>query len=527
MKSVLSKPILLVFICFLFTQCKKEQKNTTEKSVDIVKTDTIPEKVFDSSKQVLITGKSKDLKALRYFNLLNYSYLVSTNQKQTQDKLQGDSLSIYIPQLEKAQLMEIMTFGNPFFDSKVYVTPGDTIRFILKDGQMVFTGKNAAQYNLYPELDKLHLVYPNYKNDIKRFKTEVEKVYQQRLAFVENYFKKHPEVTEAFKKEVRGEVRFRYLYNLVSPRAIQSLCSSNAKMYFNTSDGIFSVLRDDVNQQEKLFDATTYFDNVTIQDFERADLINNDYFKRSLTDYVRFYFSNQEFIDYSYENFEKEKNYIESHLQDTLKIFAISRMIRDYYAKGFARSKRNINALQSVIKTYSPKGLNPSYSKTLDSINDILKNFNTKLPDYVLEEKLLTLKQDTVTLSQILHKNNTLKVINFWSYSNGVTPSKFKKEKHFRENIKSKENLTWVYFCVNTNQKNWETQSNNLKNVLVGKEQYRLLDIKKSKLLKYLRVSATPKYTIINNQDILLMDDAPQPIDSTKFENVIKEFNHH
>ncbi|MEP0211848.1 MAG: thioredoxin-like domain-containing protein [Cellulophaga sp.] len=506
--------ITTLFLLFsLLFACKKNKITT---SVNTKQTSTTK-----TYKPIVISGTSKDKKALEYFNILNYSYLYGTNHKGQSKKVSDIVYSNKLDSIDKPQIIELMSFGDDFYNTRVLVSPGDSIKFSTEKGLLQFSGKNASHYNFYTSLDSLQLKWPTFKNNIKQYKDSCSYVYNAKKLFYESYIKNNV-VSNDFKSLVGQEIEYEYLYNLMAPRNIKSECSAS---YFNNTESVFSTVnKTEKLKSEEIFNPKEYFNNVTITDFKKPELINNDYFKRSLTDFIRHYFVTYDYLDYSEKTFAKEKDFIEKNLDGELKHFAISRLIYDYYEKGFGNSKTNVDILNKVINEYKPLLKNTSYVNELTIIQEKMKLLNLELPNIVLDEKLLTIKGDTIQLKDILKQSeDKIKVIAFWASWCGPCITEIKKSSNFKNNLSKKQPINWIYISIDENQKQWLQKSKTLESKLEGKEQYLLLNNKYPKLLKYLRVETIPRYSILNKNNEIILENAPRPSDSINFNRIINK----
>ncbi|WP_435315571.1 TlpA family protein disulfide reductase, partial [Cellulophaga fucicola] len=493
--------------------CKKDKTTT---SVNTKQTRTTK-----TYKPIVISGISKDKKALEFLNILNYSYLYGTNHKGQNKKVYDSVYNNTLDSIEKPQIIELMSFGDDFYNTRVLVSPGDSIKFYTAKGQLQFSGKNASHYNFYTALDSLQLKWPTFKNNIKQYKDSCSYVYNVKKLFYEAYIKNNI-VSNDFKSLVSQEIEYEYLYNLMAPRNIKSECSMS---YANNTESVFSTLNRPENlKSEEIFNPKEYFNNVSIADFKKPELINNDYFKRSLTDFIRHYFVTYEYLDYSETTFTKEKDFIEKNLDGELKHFAISRLIYDYYKKGFGNSKTNVDILNKTINKYKPLLKNASYVNELTAIQEKIKLLNLELPSIVLDEKLLTIKGDTIQLIDILKQSESkTKIIDFWASWCGPCITEIKKSSSFKNNLSKEQTVSWIYISIDKNQEQWLQKSKALESKLKSKQQYLLLNSKSSKLLKYLRVETIPRYSILNKNNEIILENAPRPSDSINFKRIINK----
>ncbi len=508
------KTITLLACCLiLFFSCKN---NETSSAI------TSEEK---TSKAVSIQGNSDDPKALDYLNVLAYNDFFGGNYKDLSQKRMGDSLILSLNNLKQSQLLEIMAFGDSaFYNFKVFATPGDSVNFELKNGEWVFEGKNSAHYNFFKQKEMIELNWPQYVGDIEDYKESCKSIYEQKIELFHKYITDNQNVSEEFISAVKSELKFEYLYNLISPRDVKSGIEG---LYTNNVNGIFSSINDEFNTEEKgFFDAKNYFDDIKLGDFQKPDLVTNDYFKRSMVEYIRHYFINQELLDYSKATFVEEKMFIENNFTDELRNYAIGRLITDYHRKGFGNNLENIKLMKKVIIQYSDKSSDPSYVKILDSINRSLETFNLQLPKEIFDGKVVNLEGDTLSINDVFNSvKGKIKVLDFWASWCYPCLKEITQAVAFRKELSSNENVSFIYFSVDNDRSKWVTKSQQLKENINTVHQYLLLDKKNSVLLRFLRVNAIPKYTILDSNGVIMLDNAPNPSDSTNFKRIIDEIN--
>jgi len=272
---------LIAITCCLIG-CKKEKKQKEEPAPEKSYKIESPSRSIDSSKNVKLFGKSDDGYALKYLNFLNFSNFKSSQYQNPEFRdVVDDSLALILYDIKSPQLMEMIAFSDkkdtlPYF-TRVLFTPGDSIFMDVKDGKVKFSGKNEAHYNFFLEMnDPLRQDWAHYKNDPTVYKNELLQSYTKKKDFLENYTKKHPEVSNEFINIVGSELKFEYLHNLILPRNIKD--KKLANRYKNNKNTTMYVHAISQSKSEKIFDQGAYYDGITINDFKRPELINNDYF---------------------------------------------------------------------------------------------------------------------------------------------------------------------------------------------------------------------------------------------------------
>lgn len=511
---VLSRNLsLLISLSVLIFCCKN---TNTERNGKLNKFDT---------NRVFINGKSDDTEALKYFNLLAFDNFYGGNLESLKQEIRKDSLLLSINDLKEAQLMEVMAFGKSgFYNFKIFVTPGDSINFELSEGKWKFFGKKSAHYNFFNQKEMVNIRWPKYKGIIMDYKKECQAVYTKKERILNKYLVENQNVSKEFIAAVKSELKFEYLYNLIAPRDIRTEIEG---IYVNNMEGIYSSINDEFNSVEKgLFDIRSYFNDIKIQDFDKPELISNDYFKRSLVEYIRHYFIGLEYLNYSKETFMAEKAFIENNLEGEIKYYSIGRLITDYHKRGFGNSRENIELMKNVIGEYRGKSSNPSYTKILDSINKSLESFDLRVPIEILDERLINLNGDDLSVKDVFnHTKGSIKVFTFWASWCGPCIKEIRKTKKFRNKLGFKDNVNFIYLSVDKNKNKWFKKSQELQKEISSEHQYLLSDTQNSALIRFLSVNIIPRYTIIDNRGRIILEDAPRPSDSLNFKKIIDNLN--
>ena len=408
---------ILILITLPFFSCNEQQPNQKDKTLS---SSSISEPVDSISAKVFISARTDDPGIFDYFNVFNYSYINGATNYQLKEQVENDSVKLEIGAVETPKILEIMAFGNrdkaSFYNTRVFATPEDSITMHIENGKFRFYGHNETHYNFFPEMDSLNLEWPAFKGSIRRYKKNVEAVYLKKRKFFESYVRDN-KVSEEFKLIVGGELKFEYLYNLVAPRSGET---NNITTYYNEVGGLAKALGSSSSEGD-FIDMDDYFDGVTIEDFQRPELINNDYFKRSLTAFVRFYFMDQDHIYYTEDALEEEESFIENNFEGDLEQYALGRMIYDHienYNYGLEQSKYLLSLMEEYKKNPLPppsqKLMDGLYKQTLavEKITDVERDFS----EGALNTKLITRTADTISLEEIfrLTKGKT-KVIHIWA----------------------------------------------------------------------------------------------------------------
>lgn len=540
-KIFIFKYLYSLLIIMLIWSCKADKK-PEDVSSEILSSENFETKELeptriepveiDTSKKVVIIGKSDDPDALEYLNLMNFSHMPFSSYKSPKTvELNDDLLNLTLFDIKSPQLMDLMAFSGKkeigAYYTRILVSPNDTIKMNIKDGKIKFSGANQAHYNFFIKMDDpLRQDWAIYRQDPFKYKSDLKKSLKKKEGILKNYIKENPEVSKEFKNIVSSELEFQYLYNLILPRI-----ASNSK---NARNIIFQEYATQNPTNEKFLNVKDYFKNITIKNFQRPDLINNDYYRRSLMLYIRHLFVNHDYLEYSRRNFLNEKSYIQENLSGEVEAHAISMLINDYYQKGFGHGQQDIDLLIELIKDYKKPFSKPSYAERMNEILSDLEIYNFKLSEIVLNEKLLNSRGDTITLNDIFIKTKAqAKVIDFWATWCRPCISEFKKSTYFKSRISKEENLKFLYFSIDDNFEDWRKKISQLTDYIPTSDNYLIINRKKSKLLKKLLIRESgygknnftiPRYSIVNKDNKMISNNAPRPSDSLIFEKLIKDW---
>ncbi|WP_026808948.1 TlpA family protein disulfide reductase [Arenibacter latericius] len=510
--------VWLVFvITIIVLGCKHNLKKETDKNILNPGEDLI--------QNAIITGYSDDSRVFVDFNLLGYSYFSGRDYIELKRKVSYDSIHMTLNSFKEPQLMEISAQGDSsYYKFKIYVSPGDSISFNLRDGDWEFSGKNAAHYNFFNQSEMTSLNWPDYKGNIEKYKSQCQLVLKNKMDLLKQYQGTHKDVSENFISEVQAELQFEYLYNLIAPRDVESGVEG---ITYNNMKGVYATITNEFSTREKsFFDPKLYFDNIKIEDFNKPELINNQYFKQSLIFFMRYYFVHTDHLEYSRKNFLDEKKFIQNELRGELENYAIARLISDYYKNGFGSNTGNIGLLKNLISEYNTKFIRPSYFKEMERIYKSLNNLSFQLPVEVWDEQLVNIKGDTLRLKQILDKNhNKIKVIDFWASWCIPCIKEIKTAGSFKDRLSNTGNVSWIYISTDATYEKWINMSNKLQNDFSSKDQYRLLNVDNSKVVDYLGITSIPRYIILDKNEEIILDNAPKPSDSLAFEKIINDIN--
>lgn len=523
---------LCLLLSIAFFSCKQENRKSNKPSLGFEEKGKLAS-TQSSENKIIISGKTDDPKAFEYLNFLHSSFIFKSSTKESLIQNFGDSLKVSLKSIEEPQILEIMAFGDSaFYDTRVFVTPGDSVFMKIENGKIKYDGENEAHYNFFMKLNSTQFKWPVYRGDLENYKNKTQSIYKKRKQFFDQY-KNENKVSDDFILKVGAEVKFEYLYNLIKPRYLKEGAESKEANFKNTRRAHLSeiISMEWENNEVEFIDIGEYLDHISFEEFKRPELLNNDYFKRSLIFYIRFYFSNNGYVTYSRKNFLNEKQFIQKNLEGDIETFAIAQLIQDYSRNGFGVGKENIKELKALIGEY--KNQFSRFSKPdLKRINVIIEKLNYQdIPEEVMNEKLIDIKGDTIQFKDILKATDSkIKTIDFWASWCPPCIREIKKAQNFRKRLKKEDHVEWIYLSVNLNKNDWIKASLKLKDDFESNHQYLILNPRSSKLLKFIKVSkeglfTVPRYTILDPDNNIILNNAPRPSDSLLFKKIIDKIN--
>jgi len=493
------------------------------------KTDKKLTKENINSQKIYINGTADDSSFIKYFNLSNESNFYNKNYSFKTKSINEDSISFQLNDIDYPQVLEIMAFQKKLFhNTRIFVTPGDSVQFEFKKGVLIFFGKNAEHYNFFLELDRKNREWANIsfsklKGGFEGYKRKCDSLYNKRLLFLDNYAKKNKTVSNEFIKTIREEFYLEHLLNLISPRA-----EFQGGYSINTQEDIFSILEKSKRKEGDFFDFDNYLDNVKLEDLNKPHLVNNLFYKMSIVPLIRQYFVKSNEIPFSKESFVEELSFLKDNFDSKIIKYTTGRLIVDYYNKGFGKDENTNQFMKEVINDYLKTITDSTYIEAITDIKTELNVLNKKLPKN-LNELAVNLSKDTISLDYVLQKKK-IKVIDFWA--SWCTPciDEIIKSKEQINKISNKFNIEFIYLSLDKNTEKWIDKSIDLSNYLTSVNQYKVLKPKKSNLIKKLNIRTSygltiPRYVILDENNRIIDNNAPKPSNS-EFEEIITKINY-
>lgn len=498
---------ILIFIFYSFKQNHVDSKRNIT---------TINNRIIEVQNQpVIVTGKTDDLKAFRYLNWMNDSYLYGGNHKDISKVIVGDSLYLRLDSLKQSGIMSLVTFGDSGrYRQRLFVTPGDSISIILKNKKLIITGKNKAHYDFFVELGSLNLVDISFNGNLNQYKKECKDLYKKQVEFFNHYINNHKSVSTDFIIKVKADLKFKYFSKLMF---VYKKDESRVKT-------ALEILKEGSHKDTKeIFDSSKYFDAITLADFKRPELLNNASFKQCLTSYISNYFIDQNIENFSSEKFLAEKDFILSNFEDELQHYAIARLIDSY--NSFSASE-NVFNLKTLIKEYKHNFSKPSYLDKIEEVEGQLQLIKNTLSEEALNSKIINLKGDTLFVKDVFkNTENNIRTIDFWASWCGPCLNDIIKGHSIRKKLSENNNLEWVYISIDEDKEKWFKKSYELTKYGLTQNQYLLINPKQSKLNFFLGLTSIPRYVVLD-KDVLIIDgNAPSPLFENQFLKIIKEIN--
>ncbi len=521
----MKKIALIVFLLML--SCSKPTNNSQAKD-DVKKKDKLLEKYNPSSGKVIITGTTDDIIGFQYLNISTENNIEYYKPNDFKKEIIGDSLHLILSSIDKPLFAEVSASGKNknFYRGWVFLIPGDTIKMSIKEGKMKFKGRNAIYNNFYGELDKNTPQYNRkpYKGSLMDYKKNAKSIYNQRTAYFYKYIEKHNIESDFFLKTITTNLRHRYLHNLISPANVKANFLEG--WFYNESDVLYSLMyKEQDKNPETILDLNNYFESISLNEFKSQSAFDNSMFYRmNLNAYIRDYFLSSNLIPFSKEKFIAEKEFIEKNFQGDIKIFAIKELIREFHAKGFGKSKLTISLLRNVINDYEKEFTKPSYIELIEKVKEDLNNYKFELSEYALKSKFININGDTLSLKDVFNRSKKrIKVVDFWASWCPPCIKQINEGKAFKDRLEVENNVEWIYISPEKKYEKWLKANEKYKHALNFYNSFFLIKGRSSPLSKYFKINQIPRYIIFDQQNTIVLNNAPSPSDTEVFESIIDE----
>jgi thiol-disulfide isomerase/thioredoxin len=504
---------ILIFILIILTGCNDSKTDLKTENFE-------SKKVLDTtSGKALISGKTDDSMAFKFFNIIEY-YPMGTRNHIDDIKFKDSLLIIELDSISNPQFFRIFASSNKdaVYNAKILIDKNDTVTFEIKDYEINFNGKKAKEYNYYTNLIKAtpNYAYNPYNGNISDYKRRVDSIYKLKSDFFNTYIKDNNIKSSEFISRVKNDLKFQHLQELINPRTKKS-----GKSYFIDPDGLIPIIQNE-HKSESFFKMNDYLDNVTLNELKNESLINNQFFWNSFSSLIRYYFEDSDYPIYSKEKFLAEKDFIEENFDGEIERYGLLRLISNYHRMGFGRSKNDILFFLDYIDNNKSLYIDTPYLETIEKIKGDLKSYQFELSDSSLETKLISKHGDTTTLKEIFGRSSKrIKVIDFWASWCAPCINEITKAKSFKDRLSVENNVEWIYLSIDENTDEWIKKSEELSDYLNVRNQYIIHNGKKSALVRSLKANIIPRYVILNNENLVVLNNSPCPSDSIVFEKII------
>ncbi|UAB83411.1 hypothetical protein INR75_14660 [Zunongwangia sp. SCSIO 43204] len=498
--------LLLIILFFGFYGCnyKKSKKNNPVKS-------QLEEK---QSNSIVIRGVLADSSKFQSVTIANLSgYSQSESESYKNNSIITDStFYTYQEFVDTTQFIRLLasTQENIIYATSVFVNPNDTITFKIKDNKMQFAGPKADEFNFYAELMDSVGSYgkENYLGSLKNYKDRIDSIYMRKLNFLDHYVKTHDIDSENFKQRFEDELRYDYLWSLLNP----------------TDEGFLATVQHEYRNNEKFFNYDDYFGKLDLSEFQDRNKLFNFSYRNTLYSLISIYFDTSPYAPFSKDKFIAESNFIEENFSAEFKEFIYAEMFFKYFQHGLGKSATDNKLFKKALSDFKDNYPNSSLIPRINELFKDLEFTGFTFPDKTLNTKVINTKGDTLSFNQVLaNSESRIKVLDFWATWCAPCIEDLEESVLFRKNLESQYNVDFIYLSVDINKEDFFRKYQSLKHNFNKSNVYFLIDGTKSKLSEYLDIKWIPNYTILDENNNILINKSVSPRIENTFLEIIQD----
>lgn len=389
--------------------------------------------------------------------------------------------------IDHPEELMIATLGR---NIKIYVTPGDSLNFVLKtinkQTSILFSGKNSSQYN-YPTLSdeyvmaKLGLQFPpNYSKEdgIGTYRSTVENWYYNRSEFFSKYIRENT-VSPSFIDYYRDEIKYEYIQMIYSPLHNGSVAKNDLPVgYLTKADQLAESANGLSHISRTILSALTF----------------------------KYIFCA---TDNMWNSFDTIYSNINHNFNSVVNPYLLTNMIVIYSKKQLPDYRNSLlNAVNHAEHTFKDT-IATNYIKESELSYLIL---DKPIPEDILNNTFFrpTDHNQPISLKQLLESYSDKPLyIDFWASWCEACRVDIASSEEAKNYLKGK-GLTYLYISIDKKSdiSRWINAS---KNDHTLQDQYLLMDGINSPLAEFLKLRTIPRYLILNSDHQLKNFDAPRP----------------